>query len=276
MSRLQALARRVRRAPKQASNEDMAAWAASLPPEHPFSQPSPAAAAAAARFEAAGGIPAWDGEPLTPANAAPLPAPVAAPETDAAVRQMAEDYFRPMSAAAMGRHAGLANARPAPHSPPMNRARLAEVRDSLQNLPDRAPAGADGPRQELEAELQRQAAPRPVPDAGRPPETARQRASRFTADARKPRSGGLPLFRATGRARGWAGLDSLTLPGQWAGQWAPWPDGQWAQAMAATAAQAEAARAQIGHYHAGRQQQEARIRDAADAAPALGYPGEAL
>lgn len=293
MSRLQDLARRVRRSPKQASDEDMAAWAASLPPGHPFMQPSPAVAAAAAAFEAAGGIPAWGGEPPAPADAAPLPAPVAAPETDAAVRQMAEDYFRPQQPGftsarppaetgpihiSSGRHVAPANARPAPHRPPMGRARLAEVRDILRDLPDRAPAGADGPRQELEAELHRQAQAEAflVLNTGWKAETARQRVTRFTADARK--RGGLPAFRAAGLARyravgcAWAGLDSLTP----AGEWVPWPAGQWAQAMAAIGAQAEAARAEIGHHHAGQRQQEARIRAAADAAPALGYPREAL
>lgn len=83
----------------------------------------------------------------------------------------------------------------------------------------------------------------------------------------------MPGFRATARQVGWCGLHMAPAPAGWQ----VWTVDRWhRQARAAIAAQADAAYAEIVHYLAERGRREERLREAADAAPALGYPGGVL
>jgi hypothetical protein len=173
-----------------------------------------------------------------PANAAPLPAPAAT----------FTPRPRPVSPTGpihvpYGRHLAPAAERP-PRGPqaeprPAPRRHVPAARD----LYERVLAGV---------------AAIPVPD---------ERAAAFTADAR--RRGGLPLFRAVGKDLGWAGLDSVRL--------ASWPAARLArESLSGTFAQTEAARSEIWHAFSDADRREKRLRAAADAAPALGYPGGSL
>lgn len=84
----------------------------------------------------------------------------------------------------------------------------------------------------------------------------------------------MPNFRATVRTAGWC---SLHMGRQAPSGRARYSVKRWhEQALAAIAAQTEAARAELRHAVAERDRREARVRAAADAAIALGYPGSAL
>jgi hypothetical protein len=100
------------------------------------------------------------------------------------------------------------------------------------------------------------------------------RADQFTADMRAPRKGGLPVFRAVAHAVGWCGLDGDPAPVMAPGQrsLAAWHQ----EARDAIDARFAEAQAEIRHVLAERDRRESRIRAAADAALALGYPGGTL
>jgi hypothetical protein len=214
------------------------------------------------------------GEASLPANTAPVPVPAPLPApTFTPAAPLTET--RPVHVPS-GRHAAPAPARQESRRPALDGDRLLRVRDGLLAHPGAAPGAAVPDRQQFEAEVQEafRAAMRPVPDAPAPaPAPARARAARFTADMRKARSGGLPLFRETGLALGWCGLDSLTP----AGQYARWSTDRWArQAMARIAAQTVAAKSEISHDFAELGERYTRAWAAADTALALGYPGSDL
>jgi hypothetical protein len=161
---------------------------------------------------------------------------------------------------------------------PYQTAPIAVVRESIAALPVEEPPAPRFTRRhvpeaaELYARVLHGLRALPVP-APEPEPDWRARAARFTADMRKPRGGGLPLFRQTGLAVGWCGLEEIRP----AGRHARWSTDRWArQAVAAIATATEAARAEIGHTADELTRQEQQIRDAADAALALGYPGGAL
>jgi hypothetical protein len=102
------------------------------------------------------------------------------------------------------------------------------------------------------------------------------RGSRFTRDARKPRSGGLPVFRSVGRDIGWAGLNeehpAATLP---PGDWGI--AGQERDLLHVIAAGAKTARIEVGGTWEALARQAAAERGwrGTRAATGLGYPGGA-
>jgi hypothetical protein len=99
------------------------------------------------------------------------------------------------------------------------------------------------------------------------------RAEQFTADMRAPRKGGLPVFRQVAHKIGWCGLNEEPA----AVVLAPHSAERWEHhGLALIALQAEAAQAELRGIVAKQDRYEARVRDAADAALALGYPGSAL
>jgi hypothetical protein len=102
------------------------------------------------------------------------------------------------------------------------------------------------------------------------------RAGQFTADLQKAGNGGLPVFRAVVAARGFCGLDEEYLPAPLAMHgtqiWERWEQ----DSRRAIAAQARTAQMEIRGRRGEADLYEARVRDAAGAAAALGYPGEAL
>jgi hypothetical protein len=184
----------------------------------------------------------------------PLPAPV----TTAEIRGLANAMYpqaptltpsardlantRPFHAPA-GRHVapGTAPVRPVPRHVQQDGSTLLRVRDRLRDLPA--------------APLSRQ--------------------EQFTADRRSPRKGGLPIFRhLTGPKKyGSCGLDEEYLAAPPAMHGAE----IWEQdSLNLIAAWVKTARIEIDGTLAGLGRHEARRRDAADAALALGYPGEAL
>jgi hypothetical protein len=122
---------------------------------------------------------------------------------------------------------------------------LRQVLDGLRNLP--VPAVP-------------QAAPTAL-DAPREPAPVLPRAQQFTADARKPGSGGLRFFRETGLAGGWAGLEDLRP----AGEHVRWSTARWQrQAAAFTERSVEAARAELLRDGDEILAREKRVRQAAD------------
>lgn len=192
----------------------------------------------------------------TPALAAPTFTPVARhlAETrqQAAVRQTGPMHVP------QGRHTAPAPVRTGPT--PAERAELLHrVRGGLQKLPAgaRAETGHDV-MDRFEADLRRHFAGQLLPVPGAVADSPLTRAGRFTRDARKPASGGLPVFRAVGKDAGWAGLDSLEP--------APWPIVTAARrSLALIGAQTEAARAGVWQGISDAARREAQIRAAADA-----------
>lgn len=215
------------------------------------------------------------GEEAMPANVVladspvPLPAPTFTPADP--IRET-----RPIHVPS-GRHA--APGRQEPRRPAVSVTDLRRVSAGLLAHSGAAPDAAVPDRQQFEAEVQAafRSAMRPSRAGAAPePETAAARAARFTADMRKARSGGLPVFRATGLARGWCGLDTLA-PAETVPAPPRWSTDRWAQqAMAAIAAQTGKAQAEISRDFDAVAERCARVWEAADAALALGYPGEAL
>jgi len=106
------------------------------------------------------------------------------------------------------------------------------------------------------------------------PDAPLSRADRFTADMRAPRKGGLPVFRQVAHKIGWCGLDEDPAPVMAPGQrsMAAWHE----EARDAIDARFTEAQAEIRQFLAERDRRESRVRAAADAALALGYPGGTL
>jgi hypothetical protein len=102
------------------------------------------------------------------------------------------------------------------------------------------------------------------------------RAEQFTADMRSPRKGGLPVFRQVAHKIGWCGLNEeysvAVLSPRGAERLKHWEQ----DCLHVIAAQVKTARIEISGTLAELDRYEARLRAAADAALALGYPGEAL
>jgi hypothetical protein len=168
----------------------------------------------------------------------PLPAPVMAPPE---IRVLAEAYWQTAQP--------TFTARPAAETGPI----LAVL--SGRHATDARPA------------------PRPVPNAVPAPAPALSREARFAADMAGPRRGGLPLFRKTVRKTGWCGLHAehpATVPAM-----RSTGHQEWDRSLALIAEQYEAAWAEIGYGLAEWRLRERRVRAAADAAAALGYPGGA-
>lgn len=175
----------------------------------------------------------------------PLPAPV----TTAEIRRLAEVMYPPAAPTFTPTARNLANTAPFPAAaPPVTVAQGSHARTGRQHVP---PSG------ELLRRVRDgiQALP-PTP------------AAVFAADFRT-----MPNFKATARAVGWCGLHMGRQPSAWARYSAKrWHE----QGLAVIAAQTEAARAELRHAVTEWAQREARVRAAADAALALGYPGSAL
>jgi len=208
----------------------------------------------------------------------PLPAPAAggrpagewpyAPQSGgdetAVFRRRLGPVFRPAPPAVTAPipAAGGQHARPVRRHVPEARELLEKVLDGLRNLPDRDPGPANA------AVLVR---PPYTAEPLRTPPAVPGRADRFTADMRH--RGGLPVFRQTAHAAGWLGLDADGP----SGNWAPWPTRRTAaENLSAVIAAAAAAEAEISHDAREIRQRWARAWQAADIAPALGYPGSGL
>lgn len=194
------------------------------------------------------------GQPAMPANAAPSPAsmPLSAPVATAETAYPQAPSFtpnadnlantQPFTAPPIARGAHV---RATPRREQQDNAMLRRVRDGIQALP-----------------------PAPL-----------SRAGQFAADMRSPRKGGLPVFRSVasrtaGLGLGFCGLGEdyrpLAVPGKrsmelWSEQAKDAADALLAEAQA----ELRGTLAEQGRY-------EARRRVAADAALALGYPGETL
>jgi hypothetical protein len=163
-----------------------------------------------------------------------------------------------------GRHTAPAPVRTEPGSAAERAALLHRVRGGLQRLPDHQKAetlthaaGKNVMRQ-FETELRRHFEGELLPVPGAVAAAPLSRAGRFTRDARRPSSGGLPVFRAVGKDLGWAGLDSLGD--------SPWPAAEAARkSMALIGAQTDTARAGVWQGISDAARREAQLRAAADA-----------
>jgi hypothetical protein len=169
----------------------------------------------------------------------PLPAPVLTAgvrDIANAMHPQAQPFTAPAGHAARGAHA-----RTTPRHAPPDGGTLLRVRDRLRDLPA-------------------------------PPLSREQQ---FAADMRSPRKGGLPIFRslASPSRLGWCGLNEeylvapLVMHGTevWERHARDVIDARFAEAQA-----------ELRGTVAEQDRHETRVRDAADAALALGYPGEAL
>lgn len=245
MSGLRFLPRR--RAPRHLSEAALTEALATLPPDHPVHRPIPVPSFAGGRP----GVVMSDGSPLPTTGKPYLTAPFAAVREVVDALPVEEPPAPSFTPAAEPPAPG-----PYPAIPP--RWHVPETTDQYTRL-----------LHGLEAI--------PVPGA-RPAPDYRARAARFTADVRKPRSGGLPLFRQTAREMGrreglpvnWCGLDEIRP----VGRHVRWSTAGWARQTAeGIATAAETARAEVARMADELAAQEKRIRDAADTALALGHPG---
>lgn len=102
------------------------------------------------------------------------------------------------------------------------------------------------------------------------------RADQFTADLQKAEDGGIPVFRWVVARRGFCGLDEeypvAVLSPRNAERLRHWEQ----DCLHVIAAQVKTARIEISGIFAERDRYETRVRAAADAALALGYPGGTL
>lgn len=251
MSGLRFLPRR--RAPRHLSGAALTEAIAKLPAEHPVHRPVPVPSFAGGRP----GMVMPDGSPVPIVGSAPargkpyLTAPLAVVREVVDALPVEEPLFPTFTPAAAPAAPGPYPARPPEWHAPETAGDYRRLLHGLEAIP---------------------VPPRP------PAPDWRVRAAAFTADVRRPRSGGLPLFRATAREIGrreglpvnWCGLDEIRP----IGRHVRWSTAGWARQTAERiATAAEAARAEIAHVADELARQEKRIRAAADVAPDLGHPG---